>query len=169
MLQWRARQVVGVMDAIPCAGRRRGCAVTNVKVGCNVSFNVATSESLIGSIGYKLNLENSSIGCLAEPVDHTGTRSFKRMLHGKKTFETRVTFFSSMLFFFLRASVSNQVNKESMIRRFNTPRQSRYRYAGHCGYQVEQTPEKRKYPAQNGTYGKLIDKDNHSQSQIISF
>ena len=43
---------------------------------CSVSSNVATSEKLIGSIGYKLNPESSSIGCSTERVDRIGTRPF---------------------------------------------------------------------------------------------
>ena len=43
---------------------------------CSVSSNVATSERLIGSIGYLLNPDSSSIGCSTEPVDRIGTRPF---------------------------------------------------------------------------------------------
>ena len=32
-LQWQARQDVGVVDALPCAGWRRGCAVASVQRG----------------------------------------------------------------------------------------------------------------------------------------
>ena len=38
--------------------------------------NVARSRSLIGSIGYLVNPESSSIGCSTEPVERIGTRRF---------------------------------------------------------------------------------------------
>ena len=43
---------------------------------CSVSSNVATSERLIGSIGYYVNLESSSIGCSTQPVGRIGMGPF---------------------------------------------------------------------------------------------
>ena len=63
----------------------------------------------------------------------------RRIRMTAKNFARRANFFLQSSSLFLRVSVSSRLNKESiMVRRFKTPRQSRYRFAGHNGYRAGQ-------------------------------